>query len=416
MIDKYRKREINVGEKQNIYTIERRFYENITPTQREDLLSYFNLDKSGNIIIPYSHKGYSCADKSNFMDSKVQAISFFSGAGGLDIGTQLAGVKVLSSLDFFDDSVNTLKANEYFSHCVHMSEDISTVKASEFIPIIKANKPEKLILVGGPPCQPFSKAGYWVTNEKRNSSEDPRNMIQPYFRIINELNPDGFVLENVESILHPSNKDALQNIYENMERLGYNYSLLRTNSADYGIPQKRKRVFFLASKKKINATLLQTHGSTSEIAANNQLLPYERVIDWIAKFDVPENGKGENLSTEGKYEYELSCIPFGKNYIALSARDNHPEPKFVAGKRYWSSLLKLHPFQPSWTIIASPGHWEGPFHWKNRRLSNRELAAIQTFPDDYVFTGSVRSQRKQIGNAVPPLMAKLIIEELCRWI
>jgi DNA (cytosine-5)-methyltransferase 1 len=106
----------------------------------------------------------------------------------------------------------------------------------------------------------------------------------------------------------------------------------------------------------------------------------------------------------------------GHNYIALSARDGYPEPKFVAGKRYWTSLLKLHPFEPSWTIIASPGHWEGPFHWKNRRLNIKELAAIQTFPEDYEFYGSYRSIHKQIGNAVPPMLGKIIIEELCKWI
>ena len=100
----------------------------------------------------------------------------------------------------------------------------------------------------------------------------------------------------------------------------------------------------------------------------------------------------------------------------MTERENHPNPVFVAGKRYWSSLLKLHPFMPSWTIIASPGHWEGPFHWKNRRLNIRELAAIQTFPDDYEFVGSTYSQHKQIGNAVPPLLGKMVVEELCKWI
>lgn len=122
------------------------------------------------------------------------------------------------------------------------------------------------------------------------------------------------------------------------------------------------------------------------------------------------------METEGKWQHELTCVPFGKNYIALSAKENYPNPVFVAGKRYWSSLLKLDPNLPSWTIIASPGHWEGPFHWKNRRLNIRELAAIQTFPDDYIFYGSTYSQHKQIGNAVPPLLGKIIVEELCKWI
>jgi DNA (cytosine-5)-methyltransferase 1 len=79
---------------------------------------------------------------------------------------------------------------------------------------------------------------------------------------------------------------------------------------------------------------------------------------------------------------------------------------FRPGSRYWTFLLKLHPCLPSWTIIAQPGHWEGPFHWTNRRLRNCELASIQTFPVDYVFRGSVRSVRKQIGNAVPCVLAK----------
>ena len=241
-------------------------------------------------------------------------------------------------------------------------------------------------------------------------------MIKPYFRIISEIKPNGFVLENVESILHPTNREAVETIYENMDKLGYKCSTLKINAAEYGIPQKRKRVIFLASKNNIDASLIQTNGSEQECASNPDLLPYERVIDWIGKFDDPKYIGEENLTTEGKWEKELTCVPFGKNYIALTARAGYPNPVFVAGKRYWLSLLKLHPFLPSWTVIASPGHWEGPFHWKNRRLSIKELAAIQTFPDDYTFFGSVYSQHKQIGNAVPPLLAQKVVEELCKWI
>lgn len=399
-----------------IHKIEKIFIDNITEHQKTSMLIDFNLDDKGNILIPYEHKGYTCNDLEKSFNSKTKAISMFSGAGGLDIGTQLAGVKVLSSLDIFEDSVNTLRQNSFFEDTIHEHGDITRIDGKHYSELLKKENPEKLILIGGPPCQPFSKAGYWVTNENRKSNEDPRNMIVPYFKIIEDIKPDGFVLENVESILHPSNKEAVETIYDNLNRLGYNFSMLKVNAAEHGIPQKRKRVFFLASRKKIDAKLIQTNGSDKEIKQNNTLLPYERVVDWIGKFDSEEYMAGENLGTDGKWEYELSCIPFGKNYIALSARENHPNPVFVAGKRYWNSLLKLHPFLPSWTIIASPGHWEGPFHWKNRRLSIRELAAIQTFPDDYKFYGSIASQHKQIGNAVPPLLAKKVVEELCKWI
>ena len=398
------------------YRIEKKFFQNITNHQLEAMLEDFELDKNGDILIPYAHKGYTVNDLKIKYNDDIKAISMFSGAGGLDIGTQLAGIKVISSLDIFEDSVETLKNNKFFNHTDHKVGDITQISGESYKKLLETEKPKKLIIVGGPPCQPLSKAGYWVTNEKRSSNDDPRNMITPYFKIIKELQPDGFVLENVESILHPSNKEAVETIYENMQSLGYYCSLLRLNAAEYGIPQKRKRVFFLASKKEINASLVKTHGNEKECLANPDLLPYERVIDWIGKFDKEDYSIGEKVSTEGKWEYELTCIPFGKNYISLTEREKHPKPVFVAGKRYWSSLLKLHPLLPSWTIIASPGHWEGPFHWKNRRLNIRELAAIQTFPDDYEFIGSQNSQRKQIGNAVPPLLAKLVIEELCKWI
>ena len=398
------------------YIISKDCFENVTAHQKADMLKDFQLDESGDIVTSFEHKGYTCNDMTISYRKDIKAISMFSGAGGLDIGTQLAGVEVLSSLDIFEDSVKTLQQNPFFSNTVHEVGDITKLEGSHYSDIIRRANPEKLIVIGGPPCQPFSKAGYWVTNEKRDSLSDPRNLILPYFRILSELKPDGFILENVESILHPTNRDAVQIIFDSIASLGYNYSLIKTNAVDYGIQQKRKRVFFLASRKPIRANLKKTHGSDTEIKKDPTLLPYERVIDWIGKFDDSKYCKGQNLSIDGKWGHEITCVPFGKNYIALSARDGYPNPVFVAGKRYWTSLLKLHPFLPSWTIIASPGHWEGPFHWTNRRLSLKELSAIQTCPDDYKFYGGPVSVHKQIGNAVPPLLAKQVVKELIKWI
>ena len=109
-------------------------------------------------------------------------------------------------------------------------------------------------------------------------------------------------------------------------------------------------------------------------------------------------------------------MPPGGNYISLSERRGFTPQRFKAGTRYWTFLLKLHPLLPSWTIIAQPGHWEGPFHWTNRRLRTQELAAIQTFPIDYKFIGSPRSIHKQIGNAVPCLLGKAMTEYLMKII
>lgn len=365
-----------------------------------------------NIKIQYNHRSYTVNNQvEKILEKKTQAISFFSGAGGLDIGSQLAGVKIISTLDFDRDSVETIKANKYFDHAEHFYRDIRDIKADDYISIIKRNNPEKLILVGGPPCQPFSKAGYWKTHENRLGADDPRNMIGNYLQIIRDIKPDGFILENVESILHPKNIQTVNDLVEEVEKLGYNYRISKVNAIDFGVPQKRKRVFIIASKKKFTTELLNTHGSELEISNNPNLRPFERVIDWIGKYDSDDYSDDYD-STEGKYYDNLLAVPPGGNYIALTEKRGYPNPPFIAGKRYWSFLLKLHPLQPSWTIIASPGHWEGPFHWSSRRLRLKELAAIQTFPEDYIFKGSRRSIHKQIGNAVPSILGENIVRFL----
>ncbi|MDR2274894.1 MAG: DNA cytosine methyltransferase [Sphingobacterium sp.] len=348
--------------------------------------------------------------KDNFQNT--QAIGFFSGAGGLDIGTQLAGAKVISSMDFDADSIATLKANNYFSHSAHIHADIREMAAKDYKEIIELNNPEKLILVGGPPCQPFSKAGYWVKNENRKANDDPRNMIGNYLRMIEELQPNGFLLENVESILHPTNKIAVEILTEEIDRLGYHLHIEKANALDFGVPQKRKRVFFIASKNEIVGTPTKTHGTPEDIILNDKLVQYESALDWIGDLDVPELFEKEEVTLGKTYSEDLHLVPPGKNYIALTERAGFPNAKFVAGTRFWSFLLKLHPDLPSWTIPAQPGPWVGPFHWTGRRLRVSEIAALQTFPEDYIFKGSRRSVQRQIGNAVPSLMGKSMVEFL----
>jgi DNA (cytosine-5)-methyltransferase 1 len=363
------------------------------------------------------HKGYTV---NNLIepDGKncIQAIGLFSGAGGLDIGTQMAGVKVISSLDFDKDSVSTIKSNPYFSSGTHLHSDIRDIDLNIYKDLISKSNPSKLILVGGPPCQPFSKAGYWVTNEKRLGNDDPRNMIGNYLELIRNIKPDGFLLENVESILHPKNIVAVNELKEKIEKMGFNFIIYNANALEFGVPQKRKRVFFLCSRRPILEMPIPTHGALSDLTDTSSLKPFERVVDWISKYDTEEYLEHEE-STKGKtYEFELSRIPPGQNYFALTERSGVENPKFLANKRFWNFLLKLHPLLPSWTIAAQPGPWVGPFHWTNRRLRVPEIAAIQTFPEDYVFTGSRRSIQKQIGNAVPPLLGKAMVNHLIRYL
>lgn len=374
--------------------------------QKETFLKEFSDFKKceDGIIIPYNDKNYRCMDiYDQVVDSKIHAISFFSGCGGLDIGVQLAGIKVISSLDFDKDAVKTMSSNQFFAHTAHRCDDIRNISAKDYSEIIKTNNPEQLIIVGGPPCQPFSKAGYWITNEKRKGVNDERNMVSEYLRVIDEIRPDGFLLENVESILHPTNRSVVDFIENEIIRMGYNFKRILANAIEFGIPQKRKRVIFVATKDVING--MPTSLSPEEIKNVN-------VLDWIARFDTDSLTEKEESTLGKTYDLELKEVPPGHNYIALSARDGYPNPKFIANKRFWNFLLKLHPLQPSWTIAAQPGPWVGPFHWENRRLRVNEVASIQTFPMDYNFVGSRRISQKQIGNAVPSLLGKAFAEYL----
>lgn len=384
--------------------IDKHIFDSLLSSQRTDFFNSFPIGmvQKEYIKIPFEDHNYLCMPHfEEMIDSKIQALSFFSGCGGLDIGTQLAGVKVLSSLDFDKDAIASLSINPFFRHTKHRCDDIRNVTAQDYCQVIKENNPEKLILVGGPPCQPFSKAGYWRTLSQRLGPDDPRNMISSYLNIIADIKPDGFLLENVESILHPHNIQAIEDLKEVLDQLGYFYAIHKINAIDFGIPQKRKRVFVIASKKPIITNPAPTHG--------DRLKPIECVIDWIGRYDGDEFSS-ELDNSEGLHHDSLTCVPPGQNYISLSANRGFINPRFKAGTRYWTFLLKLHPLQPCWTVIASPGHWEGPFHWTNRRMRLKELAAIQTFPLDYKIVGSPRSIRKQIGNAVPCLLGKKMVE------
>ena len=378
-------------------------FSHIIDVQRNEFFKTLGVkERDGEFNIKYVDKNYLCMPYLEAaLNSNVHGLSFFSGGGGLDIGAQMAGIKVLTSLDFEKDAIETLKMNPFFAHTKHRLDDIRNVKASDFTEVIKRNNPEKLVLLGGPPCQPFSKAGYWKTLPQRLGPDDPRNMIGAYLHIIDEIRPDGFILENVESILHPHNIQAVYDLEEALDKMNYHFKLIKANACDYGVPQKRKRVFFIASRKEINIDPVVTNFQDPKDSQKG----YERVIDWIGRFDN-DTYASEFDSTEGLHHDALIQVPPGGNYISLSEKRGHFPGLFKAGTRYWTFLLKLHPYLPSWTIIAQPGHWEGPFHWNNRRLRNCELAAIQTFPIDYKFYGSLRSVHKQIGNAVPCLLAK----------
>ena len=344
---------------------------------------------------------------------KISAVSLFSGAGGLDVASVMAGVPVVISTDFDHDCIETLKANsKYFKNSKIIEGDLHQIDSKVFSDILNRDITD-FIVIGGAPCQPFSKAGYWVGNKTRKGINDPRaTLVNEYLRVVTDLKPKGFVFENVESLLHPTNRTIVDKFIEIIKQEGYDYKVIHANALDYGVPQKRKRIFIIGTKGNFKREEpIKTH-APDDSYKSLKLKPYVSVGQVITKFDDETYFEPYEVTSSGTYYNELCAVPAGENYKALTAWAGYPNPKFVADKRFWSFLLKLSPEKPSWTITAQPGPWVGPFHWNNRRLRVPEIAAIQTFPENYHFAGNRRSIQKQIGNAVPCLMGKAMIEFL----
>ena len=347
------------------------------------------------------------------MSGSIAAVSLFSGAGGLDIASFMAGVPVIASTDFDKDCIATLKANgQFFGDTQIIEGDISSMDSRIFADIVKDRSPGKFIVIGGAPCQPFSKAGYWVGNRRKGINDPRAFLVNEYLRIVTDISPDGFVFENVESLLHPSNRTIIDRFTAIVSEAGYDFRIIRANALDYGVPQKRKRLFIVGTKGRFKHDAPAKTHCPPDKCGETGLKPYVTAGNAIAGYSGGEFYEEGEDPKGGKYYGDLCRIPPGQNYKALTAWAGCPEPRFTADKRFWNFLLKLSPDMPSWTVCAQPGPWTGPFHWDNRRLRMPELAAIQTFPEGYRFCGSRRSVQKQIGNAVPCLMGKAVVEFL----
>lgn len=344
---------------------------------------------------------------------RIVAISLFSGAGGLDIASFNAGVPVIMSTDYDADCIETLHLNPEYRETKIVHGDLHEIDSGIFVERANEVAHDKLIVIGGAPCQPFSKAGYWVTNKRRKGINDPRaTLIDEYLRVVSDIKPDGFVFENVESLLHPTNRSIVDQFLSIAYQGGYQCKVVRANALDYGVSQKRKRIFIIGTKGEFKAEEPKKTHCPLERCEETGLLPYVNVGEVIAGYEGEEYAEPEESTEGGTYHDDLCEVPPGMNYKALTAWYGYENPKFVADKRFWSFLLKLSPDKPSWTITAQPGPWVGPFHWDNRRLRVPEIAAIQSFPKGYKFFGSRRSVQRQIGNAVPPLMGQAMIEYL----
>ena len=360
------------------------------------------------------------------MKDFIPAVSLFSGAGGLDFGARRSGFRTMVAIDSDPIACSTLKSNKLVPGDI-LAQDICSVDPLDLLRRLKMKRGSLPLLFGGPPCQSFSKAAYWTSRgdeadrrrqrdgirhktkrvagaRQRNPRGDARTLLLGEFlRILHGLMPKQFLLENVASLSHPSNRQFLESFLRDASAIGYHVEWFRLNAMDFGVPQRRDRLFIVGSSEGSPAGRPRLPTRTGELSVRDFIGPYKS-----KKYFEPEE------AVTGRWATALSEVPPGMNYKALTAWAHHPSPRFIAEQRFWNFLLKLHPQRPSWTLAANPGPWVGPFHWTNRRLRIPEMAAIQTFPDGYVFEGSRRDKVRQIGNAVPPELAKVVMRGLAR--
>ncbi len=341
--------------------------------------------------------------------AKPTIISLYTGAGGLDLGFEAAGFDTVAAVEFDRDCCTTVRATRPSWNIIERS--IFDVPTEELLEIGGLKRGEADLLIGGPPCQPFSKAGYWKRGDSLRLDDPRASTLGAYMRVLREAQPRAFVLENVEGLAFQGKDEGLNFLLSSVRRINketgtkYQPALQVMNAADYGVPQMRTRVFLVAAR---DGTPFRFPAPTH---APEPLIGYEPYrTAWDAIADV-EPDATEDLEMKGKWARLLPSIPEGHNYLWHTERMGG-EPLFGWRRRYWSFLLKLAKDQPSWTLQAQPGPAIGPFHWENRRLSMRELCRIQTFPDDLQLLGSRISVQKQAGNAVPSLLAEVLGREI----
>jgi len=347
------------------------------------------------------------------VSKKKIMLSLFSGAGGLDLGLSKAGFINKLCVEIDEIARKTLLINN--PKCRLSSDgDIHKNSPKDLLSQAGLDTYELSLLAGGPPCQPFSKSGYWVHGDSARL-KDPRSAtLKAYLNIVREALPEVVLLENVAGIAYSQKDEGVRLLFDglnsinNDKKVNYRPVVVSLDAVHFGVPQSRKRVFIIAQMEGKQFLLPEP---THSLEPNKNVSPV--LTAWDAIGDLDDDFVSEDLALSGKWADLLPSIPEGNNYLWHTERMGG-EPLFGWRTRYWSFLLKLAKDKPSWTIQAQPGPATGPFHWKNRLLSSREMARLQTFPDDYSFCGDRRAIQMQLGNAVPPAIGELLGLEIRR--
>lgn len=342
-------------------------------------------------------------------------IDLFCGAGGMSVGAEMSGVKVKFAVESDPNAAKTFREN-HTETCL-LQANVKDIRAREHM-VLKTEEP--VVLFGGPPCQGFS-----TSNQKNRNVENPNNwLFREYLRLVQESRPDWIVFENVKGLLETESGYFLDEVLKGFSEIGYTTSTFILNSADYGVPQKRNRLFIIGSLHGINVPpppkTAKKHITVKDAIADLPLLKngdkrdhseyamkantaYAKKIRgrskacWnnivtnnapyiIERYEhIPEGGNWENIPVHLMENYKDAS----RCHTGIYRRLKSDEPSVVIGN--FRKNMLIHP-------------------WENRGLSVREAARLQSFPDSFRFYGSIGFQQQQVGNAVPPLLAKAVFD------
>lgn len=358
----------------------------------------------------------------------ITAIDLFCGAGGFSEGFRQAGFHVLAGNDIDECAGETFSAAH--EDAEFLPGPVERISAGKLLEVTRLKKGELDCLIGGPPCQAFS-----VYNHRRGLHDERSALFQEYLRIVEGLHPKWVVMENVTGITSVGKGKAVRDIVAGLEKLGYAVDMKMLRAEEYGIPQERRRVFFIGNRLGLPIFWPKpTHGEG--------LLPFVTVQDAISDLPILKNGQDPGVleyRTEAKSDYQVMLRGNGKmvhNHAAPRlAPINLTRIKHVRQGGSWRDIPvellpagmkrarrcdhtkrygRLRPNGMSSTILTKCDlHWGAYIHPdQDRVLTVREAARLQSFPDGFRFSGPRTSQYVQVGNAVPPALGKRVAEAL----
>jgi DNA (cytosine-5)-methyltransferase 1 len=321
------------------------------------------------------------------MKSELNYIDLFSGAGGMSLGFDQAGFNNIFSVDIEPRFCETYKTN--FPKHNLIQKDISKLSNEEIKSLIENKTID--VIIGGPPCQGFSMAG----NIGRKFIDDLRNQLfREFARIVEIVQPSYFVMENVARLFTHNKGETKKEIIELFKKMNYNVDCRVVNTADFGVPQVRNRVLFIGNRTS-NTILFPTKTIDKPISI-------KQAIDKLPKLKSGEKSKIPNHISMKHSEQMLEKM----KYVSDGGNRNEI-PELIRPKS--GDVRKYIRYKSTEPAVCVTGDMRKIFHYsQNRALTVRELATLQTFPLDFIFKGSTISQQQQVGNSVPPILAKEI--------